>query len=143
MSVKRKVTVPVGREVTRAVSVQRHVPASRSARPRRPRLPSGDDPATPDSAAVPASQTAGLGALAGRPVFAAVLGALTIAFSGILVKWANVEPATAALFRCAVRAAVPARSWHSPSGARTARGRARQVRLAWLAGIFFALDLEL
>src|SRR6266545_43362 len=59
-----------------------------------------------------------------RPVLAAVLGALSIAFSGILVRLANVEPATAAIFR---RAYGP-----RPAG---------QVWLALVAGISFALDL--
>ena len=36
-----------------------------------------------------------------RPGAVAVAGALTIAFSAILVKLADVEPATAAIFRCA------------------------------------------
>ncbi len=35
-----------------------------------------------------------------RPVLAGVLGALAIAFSGILVDVANVTPATAAVWRC-------------------------------------------
>ncbi|HEX2142368.1 MAG TPA: EamA/RhaT family transporter, partial [Candidatus Limnocylindria bacterium] len=39
-------------------------------------------------------------ALAGRPVLSAVLGALAIAFSGVLVRQADVAPATAAIFRC-------------------------------------------
>jgi hypothetical protein len=40
-------------------------------------------------------------ALSRRPGVAAVAGALTIAFSAILVKLADVEPSTAAIFRCA------------------------------------------
>ena len=36
-----------------------------------------------------------------RPGLAAVAGALTIAFSAILVKLAEVSPSTAAIFRCA------------------------------------------
>ena len=39
-------------------------------------------------------------ALDRRPGAVAVAGALTIAFSAILVKLADVEPATAAIFRC-------------------------------------------
>ena len=39
-------------------------------------------------------------ALAERPAAAAVAGALTIAFSSILVKLADVAPSTAAIFRC-------------------------------------------
>jgi len=80
------------------------------------------------------------GALADRPVMTAVLGALSIAFSGILVRLADVEPATAAIFRCAY--ALPAlgliayleRRSHGPRPA-------AQVRLAMLAGVFLALDL--
>jgi len=80
------------------------------------------------------------GALARRPVMTAVLGAMSIAFSGILVRLANVEPATAAIFRCAY--ALPAlgliayleRRAHGPRPA-------AQVRLAMLAGVFLALDL--
>jgi len=78
--------------------------------------------------------------LADRPVMTAVLGAMSIAFSGILVRLAHVEPATAAIFRCAY--ALPAlgliayleRRRHGPRPA-------AQVRLAMLAGIFLALDL--
>jgi drug/metabolite transporter (DMT)-like permease len=70
----------------------------------------------------------------------AVLGAMAIAFSGILVRLANVEPATAAIFRCAY--ALPAlgviayleRRRHGPRPA-------AQVQLAMLAGVFLALDL--
>ena len=64
-------------------------------------------------------------------MFAAVLGALIIAFSGILVKLADVPPATAAVFRCATRC----RSWccwRAPSAAPTARAPPR--RSAGLAG---------
>jgi drug/metabolite transporter (DMT)-like permease len=79
-------------------------------------------------------------ALADRPVMTAVLGAMAIAFSGILVRLANVEPATAAIFRCAY--ALPAlgviayleRRRHGPRPA-------AQVQLAMLAGVFLALDL--
>lgn len=99
-------------------------------------------PAVPDSTATPASQTTGLGALAGRPVFAAMVGAFAIAFSGLLVKWADVEPATAAVFRCLyalpflLLLAIAERRAYGPRPS-------SQVLLAWLAGIFFAIDLEL
>lgn len=84
--------------------------------------------------------TALFGFLAARPVMTAVLGAMAIAFSGILVRLAHVEPATAAIFRCAY--ALPAlglialleRRAHGPRPA-------AQVRLAMLAGVFLALDL--
>ena len=47
--------------------------------------------------AIPAFVTA----LAARPRAMAIAGALTIAFSAILVKQAGVSPSTAAIFRCA------------------------------------------
>jgi drug/metabolite transporter (DMT)-like permease len=88
------------------------------------------------------SRTVGLGALAGRPVVAAVIGALAIAFSGILVKLANVEPATAAVFRCGY--ALPALLLLAIAERRAFGPRPRsQILLAWLAGVLFAVDLEL
>jgi drug/metabolite transporter (DMT)-like permease len=78
--------------------------------------------------------------LSARPGAVAVAGALTIAFSAILVKLADVEPATAAIFRCLY--ALPALgllAWLEDRryGARPLRSR----RLAIPAGIFFAADL--
>jgi drug/metabolite transporter (DMT)-like permease len=78
--------------------------------------------------------------LSRRPGAVAVAGALTIAFSAILVKLADVEPATAAIFRCFY--ALPALgllAWMEDRryGARPLRAR----RLAIPAGIFFAADL--
>jgi len=78
--------------------------------------------------------------LARRPVMTAVIGAMAIAFSGILVRLANVEPATAAIFRCLYALpvlgilAVVERRRYGPRPA-------AQVRLAMLAGLFLALDL--
>jgi drug/metabolite transporter (DMT)-like permease len=81
-----------------------------------------------------------LGFLAGRPVMTAMLGAMSIAFSGVLVRLANVEPATAAIFRCAY--ALPALGVIALLERRAYGPRpAAQVRLAMLAGIFLALDL--
>jgi drug/metabolite transporter (DMT)-like permease len=70
----------------------------------------------------------------------AVLGALAIAFSSILVKLADVSPSTAAIFRCAY--ALPllgALAWWERRrfGPRSARER----RLAVIAGVLFAADL--
>ena len=79
-------------------------------------------------------------ALAERPVLAAVLGALSIAFSAVLVRLSGASPATAAIFRCAYALpflAVIAWMERRAYGPRPAS----QVRLAWLAGIFFAIDL--
>lgn len=70
----------------------------------------------------------------------AVSGALTIAFSAILVKQSGASPSTAAIFRCLY--AVPvlaALAWREDArfGGRPRRGR---VLAAW-AGAFFAADL--
>ena len=90
----------------------------------------------------PAPMTAAMpfAMLGRRPVLAAVLGALSIAFSGILVRLANVEPATAAIFRCAY--ALPALGLIALAERRAYGPRpAGQVWLALAAGIFFAFDL--
>ncbi|HEY7463567.1 MAG TPA: DMT family transporter [Candidatus Limnocylindria bacterium] len=98
-----------------------------------------DVPATLDSHA---SRTPGLGALADHPVAAALVGATIIAFSAILVKWANVPPATASIFRCAY--ALPFLLGIAMAERRAFGPRpGSQVLLAWLAGIFFAIDLEM
>ena len=83
----------------------------------------------------------GIGALLHRrPALAAVAGALTIAFSAILVSLAEVEPATAAVFRCLYALPVLGLlAWLEDRryGPRPMRAR----RLALPAGIFFAADL--
>jgi drug/metabolite transporter (DMT)-like permease len=91
----------------------------------------------------PTTATAGptpLEQLAARPRAMAVLGALAIAFSAILVRLAAVSPSTAAVFRCAY--AVPvlfflARAEDRRYGPRPARDR----KLAAVAGVLFAIDL--
>jgi drug/metabolite transporter (DMT)-like permease len=75
-----------------------------------------------------------------RPVLAGALGALVIAFSAILVRLAEVSPATAAFFRCAY--ALPllgVLAWleRRRYGARPLRERA----LTLGAGALFAADL--
>lgn len=81
-------------------------------------------------------------ALARRPVLTALLGALTIAFSAIFVRLADVSPATAAIFRCAY--ALPALGLLAWIERRRYGPRAPgQSRLAWIAGAFFAADLVL
>jgi drug/metabolite transporter (DMT)-like permease len=80
--------------------------------------------------------------LADRPVVAAILGALTIAGSAVLVVLADVAPSTAAFFRCAY--ALPPLAllaWYERR--RYGPRPASQVRLAWIAGTFFAADLIL
>lgn len=83
-----------------------------------------------------------LAALRDRPVLAAVLGALTIAFSAIFVRLADVSPTTAAVFRCAY--ALPPLAllaWYERR--RYGPRSTGATRLAWVAGIFFAVDLVL
>jgi drug/metabolite transporter (DMT)-like permease len=91
-------------------------------------------------AAVPGRIAAPLAALVARPRAMAVAGALTIAFSAILVKQSGVSPSTAAIFRCAY--AIPvlgALAWREDRRLGP-RGR-RDRMLAAIAGIFFAADL--
>ena len=71
---------------------------------------------------------------------AAVAGALTIAFSAILVSLAEVEPATAAVFRCFYALPILGLvAWLEDR--RFGRRPLRERRLAIPAGIFFAADL--
>src|SRR6266566_6262219 len=75
-----------------------------------------------------------------RPILAALTGAVAISFSGILFRVAHVSPSTGAVFRCLY--AVPplwvlARLEDRRYGPRPLKQRA----LAWLAGLFFAVDL--
>ena len=75
-----------------------------------------------------------------RPLLAGVLGALVIAFSAILVKLAEVSPATAAFFRCFY--ALPVLALLAWMERRRFGPRSRHDRLLALgAGVFFAADL--
>ncbi|HET6547760.1 MAG TPA: DMT family transporter [Solirubrobacter sp.] len=77
-----------------------------------------------------------------RPALAGVLGALTIAFSAILVDLADVTPAAAALWRCAYALPVlGALAWWEDRrhGPRTWRER----RLAAAGGVLFATNIVL
>jgi len=75
-----------------------------------------------------------------EPIVAAVLGALTIAFSAILVDLADVSPASAAFFRCFYALpALGALAWWEDR--RHGRRSWRERRLAIPAGILFAVDL--
>ena len=69
----------------------------------------------------------------------AIAGALTIAFSAILVKQAGVSPSTAAIFRCAY--AVPVWRAALVGGAAAGPAQPARPRLAALAGVFFSADL--
>ena len=81
-------------------------------------------------------------ALGRRPVLVVLVGALAIAFSGILYRTSHTSPSTAAFFRCFW--ALPplwflARREDNRFGPRTRRSRI----LAFAAGAFFAADLVL
>lgn len=77
-----------------------------------------------------------------RPVSTALVGAVAIAFTGVFVRLADVAPASAVVWRClyalpllAVLALLERRR-HGPMGR-------RRHALALVAGVLFALDLEL
>ena len=76
----------------------------------------------------------------GRAPLIALAGALTIAFSAVLVHQADVHPATAAVYRCAY--AVPVLALLAWRERRRYGPRAPgQQRLALVAGLFFSADL--
>jgi drug/metabolite transporter (DMT)-like permease len=77
---------------------------------------------------------------AANPVTAAVLGALAIAFSAILVRLAGTSPVTAAVFRCAY-ALPPLALLAVLETRRFGRRTPREHLLAFGAGAFFAVDL--
>jgi drug/metabolite transporter (DMT)-like permease len=81
-----------------------------------------------------------LAVLARRPALTVLVGAVAIAFSGVLYELANVSPTTGAFYRC-VWALPPlwiiARWERKRFGPRPARSR----YYAWIAGAFFAADL--
>jgi len=77
-----------------------------------------------------------------NPLLGAVTGAFCIAFSGLLVRLADVSPTTAAFYRCAY--ALPALAVVAAVERRGGAPRPRRARLlAALAGLFFAGDLVL
>jgi drug/metabolite transporter (DMT)-like permease len=74
------------------------------------------------------------------PYITGVVGALLIAFSAILVRFADVSPASAAVYRCAY--AVPFLALLAWRERRLYGPRSWAVRRpAMIAGVFFALDL--
>ncbi|MFI5226212.1 MAG: DMT family transporter [Candidatus Limnocylindrales bacterium] len=80
--------------------------------------------------------------LAGRPRFAALLGALCISFSGIFFRYSAVSPTTATVFRCLF--ALPVLFLLALGEDRVDGPRPRRVRLSSVAaGVFFASDLIL
>ena len=75
-----------------------------------------------------------------NPVLTAVFGACTIAFSGVLVRLAEVSPETAAVFRCAY--ALPPLALLAWLERRRYGARPRRERvLGGVAGLLFAADL--
>jgi drug/metabolite transporter (DMT)-like permease len=70
----------------------------------------------------------------------AAAGAATIAFSGILVRLADVTPSTAAVYRC-VYALPPLAVLAWLEERRYGPREPGQQRLAWIAGLCFAVDL--
>jgi drug/metabolite transporter (DMT)-like permease len=88
----------------------------------------------------PDQRTAPWRGLGARPGLAAALGAMCIAFSGILVRLSGVSPDTAAVFRCLY--ALPALGVLAWLERRRFGPRpAQQRRLAVIAGVFLAADL--
>jgi drug/metabolite transporter (DMT)-like permease len=77
-----------------------------------------------------------------RPVLAVLVGAVAIAFSGILFRLSHVSPSTGAFYRC-VFALPPLWLLARAETKRYGRPRRRVVVLAWIAGAFFAADLVL
>jgi drug/metabolite transporter (DMT)-like permease len=83
-----------------------------------------------------------LEAIARRPRLAALLGAMCIAFSGIFYRYAGVSPSTGTVFRCLfglpilLGVALLERRRFGPLPRAT-------IRLAVIAGVFFAGDLTL
>jgi drug/metabolite transporter (DMT)-like permease len=77
-----------------------------------------------------------------RPVLAVLVGAVAIAFSGILFRLAEVSPSTGAFYRC-VWALPPLWFLAQLENRRHGRRPLRSTRLAWFAGAFFAVDLVL
>lgn len=81
-----------------------------------------------------------LAALGRRPLATAALGAMCIATSGVLVRLAETEPVTVAVYRCLY--ALPALGLINHLETRRFGSLPTRTRnLAWLAGAFFALDL--
>jgi drug/metabolite transporter (DMT)-like permease len=81
-----------------------------------------------------------LAALAARPRISALLGAVCIAFSGIFYEWAAVSPSTGTVFRALF--GLPLLGFVAWLEHRRYGGLpGRTIRLALLAGVFFAGDL--
>jgi drug/metabolite transporter (DMT)-like permease len=78
----------------------------------------------------------------GRPALPALAGAVAIAFSAILYRYADVSPSTGAFFRCAY--AIPPLALLAWWENRRLGGLPWRTRMwAWIAGAFFTVDLLL
>jgi drug/metabolite transporter (DMT)-like permease len=77
-----------------------------------------------------------------RPVLAVLVGAVAIAFSGILFRLSHVSSSTGAFYRC-VFALPPLFLLARHEDRRYGKRERRSVLLAWVAGAFFAADLIL
>src|SRR5436190_20999422 len=77
-----------------------------------------------------------------RPVLVVLVGAVAIAFSGILFRLSHVSPSTGAFYRC-LFALPPLWLLARRETRRYGKPPRRAVRLACLAGAFFAADLIL
>lgn len=75
-----------------------------------------------------------------NPLLTAAAGALCIATSGVLVRLADTEPVTVAIYRCLYALPLLGLITHSERR-RFGELPERSTRLAWIAGVFFALDL--
>src|SRR3954466_14178383 len=77
-----------------------------------------------------------------RPVLTVLVGAVAIAFSGILFRLSHAAASTGAFYRC-VFALPPLWLLARHEARRCGRATRRSIRLAWIAGGFFAADLVL
>lgn len=81
-----------------------------------------------------------LEAIARRPQWAALIGAMCIAFSGIFYRWAEVTPSTGTLFRCLFGLPILALVAYAERRRFGPLPRTT-IGLAIVAGVFFAGDL--
>jgi drug/metabolite transporter (DMT)-like permease len=83
-----------------------------------------------------------LASIGRRPVSTVLVGAVAIAFSGILFRLSHVSPSTGAFYRC-VWALPPLWVLARVEDRKFGKRDRRAVVLAWVAGGFFAVDLIL
>jgi drug/metabolite transporter (DMT)-like permease len=83
-----------------------------------------------------------LSKLGDHPLFTAALGAMCIASSGVLVRLADASPETVAVFRCLFALPILGAITYLESK-RSGPLPTRDRNLAWIAGLFFSIDLIL